>query len=213
MTGQLFASDAANRRLFTGKKRKARSEAAAFRPDRHTHLIFRFADGGPQLVFRDARKFGKVRYLDPGVEEPRLSKLGPDALTATGPGLFEATRKRRAPIKSVLLDQSVLAGVGNIYADEALYLARVRPTRRADRVTGAECTAIARAVRKVLERSIAAGGSSISDYVQPDGNDGSYQERRYAYARTGEPCRRCKTPIARVVIGQRSSHFCPSCQR
>jgi formamidopyrimidine-DNA glycosylase len=213
MTGQLFTSDAASRRLFTGRKRKARTEAGPFRPDRHTHLILEFADGEPRLVFRDARKFGKVAYLEPGVEEPRLTKLGPDALAAAGRVLFEATRSRRVSIKSLLLDQSVLAGVGNIYADEALYLARVRPTRRAERVTRAECVAIARAVRQVLRRSIAAGGSSISDYVQPDGSDGSYQERRHVYARTGEACRRCKQRIVRVVIGQRSSHFCPSCQR
>ena len=213
MTGQLFTSDAANRRLFVGRKRKLRTEAGPFRPDRHTHLILEFTDGGPRVVFRDARKFGKVRYLEPSTEEPRLAKLGPDALGAAGRALFEATRSRRATIKSVLLDQSVLAGVGNIYADEALYLAHVRPTRRADRLTRAECTAIARAVRGVLQRSIAAGGSSISDYVQPDGSDGSYQDRRHVYARTGEPCRRCKQPIVRKVIGQRSTHFCPSCQR
>jgi formamidopyrimidine-DNA glycosylase len=213
MTGQLFTSNAVNRRLYVGRKRKLQSESGAFRPDRHTHLILRFADGGPEVVFRDARKFGKVRYLGPGVEEPRLAKLGPDALRAEGPALFEATRSRRATIKTVLLDQSVLAGVGNIYADEALYMAHVRPTRRAEKLTRTECVALARAVRRVLERSISAGGSSISDYVQPDGNDGSYQDRRHVYARTGEPCRRCKRPIVRKVIGQRSSHFCPSCQR
>jgi formamidopyrimidine-DNA glycosylase len=213
MTGQLFTSDAVNGRLYTGRKKRQRSDAGPFSPDRHTHLILEFADGGPEVVFRDARKFGKVRYLEPGAEEPRLSKLGPDALGATGSVLFEATRSRRAPIKTVLLDQAVLAGVGNIYADEALYLAHVRPTRRAERVTREECVAIARAVRRVLQRSIAAGGSSISDYVQPDGSDGSYQERRHVYARTGEACRRCKQAIVRRVIGQRSSHYCPSCQR
>ena len=194
MTGQLFTSDASSRRLFTGRKRTLRTESAPFAPDRHTHLIVEFADRGPKLMFRDARKFGKVAYLEPGVEEPRLTKLGPDALAAAGHVLFEATRSRRASIKSLLLDQSVLAGVGNIYADEALYLARVRPTRRAGRLSCAECVTIARAVRRVLRRSIAAGGSSISDYVQPDGSDGSYQERRHVYARTGEPCGRCKQP-------------------
>jgi len=213
MTGQIFASDAASRRLLTGKRRRAPAQAGPFRPDRHTHLVFGFKDGGPRVLFRDARKFGKVAYLEPGADEPRLTKLGPDALKADGRALYEAFRSRRAKIKTVLLDQGVLAGVGNIYADEALYLARVRPTRRADSLTRAESLAIARAVRRVLMRSIAAGGSSISDYVQPDGQDGSYQETHYVYARTGEPCRRCKTPIRRVVIGQRSSHFCPSCQR
>jgi formamidopyrimidine-DNA glycosylase len=213
MTGQIFGSEAASRRLFTGKKRLKRTEAGPFRPDRHTHLVFGFTDGGPRVLFRDSRKFGKVRYLEPGADEPRLSKLGPDALSADGAALFAATRSRRAKIKTVLLDQGVLAGVGNIYADEALYLAGVRPTRRADSLTRAECLAVARAVRRVLARSIEAGGSSISDYVQPDGSDGNYQETRHVYARTGESCKRCKTVIKRIVIGQRSSHYCPGCQR
>ena len=127
--------------------------------------------------------------------------------------LFEASRTREVPIKQLLLNQAVLAGVGNIYADEALYWAGVRPTRRAARVTQRECAKLSRGLLKVLQRSIETGGSSISDYLQPDGRDGGYQDERRVYSRTGDPCRRCRTPIKRVVLAGRSSHFCPKCQR
>jgi formamidopyrimidine-DNA glycosylase len=121
--------------------------------------------------------------------------------------------RRRTPVKAVLLDQAVLAGVGNIYADEALFIARIRPTRPARRLGREDCRRLAAAVRRVLRRSIATGGSSISDYVRPDGRDGAYQDERRVYARTGEPCGRCRTRVRRVVIAGRSSHFCPRCQR
>jgi formamidopyrimidine-DNA glycosylase len=150
--------------------------------------------------------------LAPGAEDPRLEKLGVDALSATGDTLFAAARARKIPIKTLLLDQSVIAGIGNIYADEALFLAKVRPTRSARRVTLRECQAIVRAAQRVMLRSIETGGSSISDYVNPDGADGGYQNERKVYARKGEPCSICKTPIRRVVIATRSTHFCPQCQ-
>jgi formamidopyrimidine-DNA glycosylase len=214
MTGQLFMSGAASRRLVSRATRLVTgpNRASSFRPDRHTHLCLSFEDRGPELFFRDARKFGKCAYLPPGRREARLDKLGVDALSVTNTALYESARRRRIPIKSLLLDQSVLAGVGNIYADEALFYAGVRPTRRAGRVTREECVKIVRAVKRVLRRSIRAGGSSIDDYVQPDGEDGSYQHERRVYSRTGEPCSVCRTPIRRVVLGQRSSHYCPTCQ-
>jgi formamidopyrimidine-DNA glycosylase len=106
----------------------------------------------------------------------------------------------------------VLAGVGNIYADEALYLSRIRPTRPARRLSRADCARLVAAVKRVLRRSIVTGGSSISDYVQPDGSDGAYQDERRVYDRAGEPCLRCGARIRRIVIGQRSSHYCPRCQ-
>lgn len=215
MTGQLFSSTARSPRLLSATARAALSPEAqlVFTPDQHTHLRFTFEDAGPAVYFRDPRKFGKVRWLAPGASDPRLDKLGPDALTADAAHLAVAARRRSTPIKTLLLDQSVLAGVGNIYADEALFLAGVRPTRRSSRVTRAEYQAIARALRQVLERSIETGGSSINDYLHPDGGDGGYQDERNVYAREGTPCLRCATSIRRVVIGQRSSHFCPRCQR
>jgi formamidopyrimidine-DNA glycosylase len=215
MTGQLFVAGARSVRLLSAERRStlAAHEAPAFRPDEHTHLRLGFDDGGPELYFRDVRKFGKCALLSPGARDARLDKLGVDALEATAVPLHDAAKRRSTPIKSLLLDQSVIAGVGNIYADEALFRSKIRPTRRADRVTLAECTALIRETKRVLLRSIEIGGSSIDDFVRPDGSDGGYQDERWVYGRDGEPCRRCKSAIVRIVIGQRSSHFCPTCQR
>jgi len=215
MTGQLFSSDAVSVRLLSAAARSAllHEEQRAFRPDAHTHLRLRFADGGPEVFLRDVRKFGKVQLLAPGERSPRLERLGRDALELTGDDLFAASRGRVVAAKTLLLDQSVVAGSGNIYADEALFLAGVRPTRRAGRLRRAECDRIADAMRAVMLRSIETGGSSISDYVAPDGRDGAYQDERRVYARTGEPCPVCGRAVVRVVLGQRSAHYCPRCQR
>jgi formamidopyrimidine-DNA glycosylase len=215
MTGQLFSSDAASVRLLSAATRAslAPEQQLRFAPDAHTHLRLSFTDAGPEVFFRDVRKFGKVQLLAPGQPSPRLDKLGVDALELTGDELFAATRGRAVAIKSLLLDQALIAGAGNIYADEALFLARVRPTRRAGKVTRAECARIAEALRRVLLRSIETGGSSISDYVAPDGSDGAYQDERRVYAREGEGCLECGARIRRVVIGQRSAHYCGECQR
>jgi len=215
MTGQLFAAGVASVRLLSstrGASLTPEQQLQPFRPDRHTHLQIHFDDAASALFFRDARKFGKVQLLRSGEASARLALLGKDALSVTAAHLFAETRRRRVPIKTVLLDQSVLAGVGNIYADEALFLSGVRPTRRASRLTREESGRLIAAVKRVLRRSIVTGGSSISDYVQPDGSDGEYQDERHVYDRTGEPCRRCRTPIRRIVIGQRSTHYCPRCQ-
>ena len=214
MTGQLFSSAVSSVRLFSAKTRGSLPPEALreFKADAHTHLSLHFADGGPSVLFRDVRKFGKVQLIRAGSRDPRLDKLGVDALVANGETLFTAARARKIPIKSLLLDQGVIAGIGNIYADEALFLAKVRPTRSARRVTARECRAIVAAAKRVMERSIETGGSSISDYVTPDGSDGGYQNERKVYARKGLPCLVCKTPIRRVVIATRSTHYCPECQ-
>lgn len=215
MTGQLFASGVTSLRLLraTGRGTLAPEAQRAFQPDEHTHLRLRFADAGPEVWLRDARKFGKVQWIARGRSCARLDRLGVDALEASGAILFGATRGRRAAIKSLLLDQSVLAGIGNIYADEALFRGRVRPGRAAGSLARRECEAVADALRAVLERAIESGGSSIRDYLAPDGKDGAYQDERRVYARDGAPCYRCGTAIRRRVIGQRSTHYCPCCQR
>jgi formamidopyrimidine-DNA glycosylase len=197
----------------TSRAALAPEEQVAFRPDPHTHLQLAFADGGADVYFRDVRKFGKVLLLGAGEEHPRLARLGADALAVTGEALFAASRRRKVAVKSLLLDQAVIAGVGNIYADEALFWAGVRPGRRAGRLTRRECDAIAQGLVHVLRRSIETGGSSISDYVAPDGSDGAYQSERRVYARRGESCQRCGGTIRRTVIGQRGTHYCPGCQR
>ena len=215
MTGQLFSSDATSPRLLSATRRAALApeDQRHFRPDAHTHLRLGFEDSGPEVLFRDVRKFGKVLLLGPGQRSERLDRLGIEALELSGQDLFRATRGRKLAIKSLLLDQSVVAGSGNIYSDEALFLAGVRPTRRAGRITRRECEHISEEIKRVMLRSIEAGGSSISDFVAPDGRDGGYQDERRVYAREGEPCHRCARRIRRVVIGQRSTHYCPGCQR
>jgi formamidopyrimidine-DNA glycosylase len=216
MTGQLFFDGSSSLRLLSalrGVTLAPESQSAGFSPDAHTHLVLEFGDGGPSLLFRDVRKFGKVEFLRSGTKSPRLDKLGVDALRATGSQLHAAASGRSIAIKSLLLDQSVLAGVGNIYADEALFGARIHPKRSARRLTPAECDALVAAVQRVMLRSIETGGSSISDYVRPSGERGSYQDERRVYGRNAEACFTCNTAIRRIVLGQRSTHFCPECQR
>ena len=215
MTGQLFTAGASSVRLLSATARATLAPEAQprFTPDAHTHLRLFFADAGPAVLFRDARKFGKVQLLAPDEDSERLRKLGTDALALSGVALFDATRGRAVAIKTLLLDQSIVAGSGNIYADEALFLAGVRPKRPARKVTRAEAEAIVRGMQQVMRRSLETGGSSISDYIAPDGADGGYYDERKVYARTGEPCPKCGTPIRRVVLGARSSHYCPQCQR
>ncbi|MGE5786106.1 MAG: bifunctional DNA-formamidopyrimidine glycosylase/DNA-(apurinic or apyrimidinic site) lyase [Myxococcales bacterium] len=199
MTGQLILLVAKKGRQFT--------------PDAHSHLILEFDDHGPGLCFRDPRKFGKVKLLSLGETDPRLLKLGADALKLSSEVLFVASRKRRAAIKTMLLDQTVTAGIGNIYADESLFFARIHPERPASSLSRDECERLAEIVKKVLRRSIRAGGSSIDDYIHPDGSDGRFQAQHRVYGRQGLPCQQCKSAIERIVIGQRSAHYCPQCQR
>jgi len=215
MTGQLFTASARSVRLLSTTRGGALTpeKQDAFAPDLHTHLSLGFEDASEDVLFRDVRKFGKVRWLPGGASDPRLDKLGPDALTVTGPLLFSATRTRKTALKTVLLDQEVIAGVGNIYADEALFRAKLRPSRIARTLTRKESSVLADEIRAVLLRSIETGGSSISDYVQPDGSDGAYQNERRVYARKGEPCYVCGTPIKRVVLAARSTHYCTRCQK
>jgi formamidopyrimidine-DNA glycosylase len=201
MTGQLFVSGSAGVRLLSAERGTSlppELQRRGFRPDAHTHLRLSFADGGPHLFFRDVRKFGKVQLLASGESSPRLDRLGVDALRARASDLATAARRRSAAVKTLLLDQSVVAGVGNIYADEALFVARIKPTRPARRLSPAECKRLLAAVRRVLQNAVANGDAEITPRV---------------YGRTGAPCRRCGAPIARRILGGRSSHYCPRCQR
>jgi formamidopyrimidine-DNA glycosylase len=173
--------------------------------------------GGGAVAYTDIRRFGTWDVLpDRPSEDAYLStRVGPEPLSdAFTPAVLRAALARRsAPVKSVLLDQTVVAGVGNIYADEALHLARVHPRAEARRLSAAKVAVLAGAIRSVLELGIAAQGASIRDYRTPDGAYGSMQERFHAYGLTGEPCSRCATPIRRIVVGGRATHFCPRCQR
>ena len=180
----------------------------------HTHFVAR-TDAGAEVRLVDPRTFGFVAVFTPEELASRLN-LGRDALSdlPRTRQLSGAWAGRTAPIKSLLLDQRIIAGLGNIYADEVLHRAGVRPTRPGGALSASEVAKLRGAIKPVLEAGIAAGGTSLSDlsYLLPDGRAGGYLERLRVYGREGEPCRRCGTPIERVVVGARSSFFCPNCQ-
>lgn len=182
----------------------------------HTHLIVD-TDRGRQVRLVDPRTFGFVAVFTPDeLDADSLSTLGRDALDdlPDAESLAAALAGRRAPIKALLLDQRIVAGLGNIYADEVLHLAGVRPVRPAGELTRAEIESLIGAIPMVLADGIQMGGTSLDDlaYLLPDGTAGEYLDRLRVYGREGEPCPTCGTPIERVVVGQRSSHFCPRCQ-
>lgn len=162
--------------------------------------------------FDDARKFGRFWVWSAAEWEKESAKLGPEPL-AMSEAEFEALlRKKRGMLKALLMDQKTLAGVGNIYADEALWLAKLHPRRRAETLSKAQMHALYQGVREALATGIRNRGTSIDDYVDGTGEQGGHQEFLHAYGRTGQPCERCGTPIKRIVSGQRGTHFCPKCQ-
>jgi len=173
-------------------------------------------DDGAVVFYADQRRFGTWRLVEPGgLDEYLRLRAGPEPLDGlwTAEQLRAATRRRRAPIKALLLDQLVVAGVGNIYADEALWEARVHPLRPGNRLDMAAVRRLHAAVIAVLERGIAAQGASIRNYRGADGSSGSMQERFNVYGREGLPCPRCGTPIAKIRLAGRGTHFCPRCTR
>jgi formamidopyrimidine-DNA glycosylase len=173
---------------------------------KHTHAILQLASGR-ELRFVDPRRFGRLSvaqaFAAPGVEplQVELERF------------VKLFKGRKTPIKSALLNQKLLSGVGNIYADESLFRAGIRPRRRAASLTHEELRRLYLAVQEVLKEAIALGGSSISDYVDADGEEGFFQLQHRVYGREGEPCLVCKTAVKRVVLAGRSSHYCPKCQK
>ncbi len=182
----------------------------------HTHLEVDFDDGSV-LRFVDPRKFGRVNLFRSRVElvDFLAERLGPDSLVDLDEAMLTAKiRGRRGRIKSLLLDQAFLAGIGNLYADEALWEARIHPLRAADSLSKTQVRRLARAIKQVLVLGIERRGTSFSStYRDADGSFGENQEFLNVYGRAGLPCPRCGTPISRILIGARSSHFCPKCQR
>jgi formamidopyrimidine-DNA glycosylase len=175
----------------------------------HTHAILTLSSG-KELRFVDPRRFGRLSIVAP---DTKYEGPGAEPLTIPLEDFIPLFRNRKTPIKAALLNQSLLHGVGNIYADEALFHAGIRPTRQAGRLTRAELTRLREALIKVLTEAIQLGGSSVSDYVDADGVAGFFQLRHHVYSRTGQPCLVCDTPIKRIVIGGRSTHYCPKCQK
>lgn len=184
-------------------------------PDKHTHLLVGL-DDGREIMYRDPRKFGRVDLLDRDSDllESALGGLGlePFSPDYTLPRFLERFGKRKVAVKSLLLDQGFVAGVGNIYADEALFEAGVHPLRRAHRLRRREKEELFRSVRLVLEQGILFGGSSLRDYVDSEGRTGSNQDELKVYGREGQPCPVCGQPVVKIVVGQRGTHFCPRCQ-
>jgi formamidopyrimidine-DNA glycosylase len=174
--------------------------------EKHTHLIAKLASGR-ELRFVDPRRFGRLSVAS-GFEAS-----GSEPLEVELEDFVNLFRGRKTPIKSALLNQKLLSGVGNIYADESLFRAGIRSRRRAASLTRENLRKLYVAVREVLKEAIALGGSSVSDYVDADGEEGFFQLQHRVYGREGEPCLVCKTPIKRVVIAGRSAHYCPKCQR
>ena len=180
---------------------------------KHTHAVLKLASGR-ELRFVDYRRFGRLAVV-------RIDSKGGVGFAAPGDEPLDAKidrfvtlfRHRKTPIKSALLNQKLLSGVGNIYADESLFRANIRPRRRASSLTRAELQKLHVALGEVLREAIKLGGSSINDYVDAEGREGFFQLQHRVYGREGEPCLVCKTPIKRVIIAGRSSHYCPRCQK
>jgi formamidopyrimidine-DNA glycosylase len=177
----------------------------------HTHARLALASGR-ELRFVDPRRFGRLEFRDLGRAQG-FEGRGAEPLTILTDEFARLFRGRRLAVKAALLNQKLLAGVGNIYADESLFRAGIRPTRRAGRLTRAELERLRLALREVLEHAIRLGGSSVSDYVDAAGVRGFFQLEHCVYLRTGEPCRRCQRPIRRMVLAGRGTHYCPQCQR
>ncbi len=188
---------------------------AATQPGPHDHvdLVLR---NGQALRLRDPRRFGCVLFTsDDPLAHPLLKSIGPEPLSDAFDGayLFNISRKRRLAVKNLLMNARIVAGVGNIYANEALFEARIHPLHAAGRISRLRYDRLAGAVKRVLEWAIAAGGTTLRDFTREDGSPGYFSQKLRVYNRAGAPCPRCDTPIKRVVSGQRATYYCPRCQR
>jgi formamidopyrimidine-DNA glycosylase len=177
-------------------------------PHTHARLLL---GSGRELRFVDPRRFGRLEFRD-FRRHAAFAAPGDEPLTIGDAEFAALFRRRRLSIKAALLNQTLLAGVGNIYADESLFHAGIRPRRRADQLTRPELERLRIALREILTHAIRLGGSSVSDYVGADGERGFFQLEHCVYQRTDEPCRRCQTPIRRVIVAGRGTHYCPKCQ-
>ncbi len=185
--------------------------APAEPPAPHTHVVMAL-DDGRELRYSDPRRFGRMALLDAAAIAAALARVGLEPLTATARDFAARLGLRRARIKALLLDQRAVGGVGNIYADESLWRARLHPARLAATLAPAQWRALHRALQSVLAQAIRLRGSSISDYRDAEGRRGEFQRLHRVYDREGRPCRRCRASIRRIIVAGRSSHFCPQCQ-
>ena len=188
----------------TGKLLVSQNDMKARTP--HTYGIFVLDQG--VLLYDDPRQFGKIEW-----GSVRADRLGPEPLEIGLEEFVKRLKKHKSRIKPLLLNQKFLAGVGNIYADESLFSAGIHPLANASRLSPARAAALHQSIREVLAFAIRQGGSSISDYVDAEGNRGYFQIHHKVYGREGEPCAACGTPIRKIIVGQRGTHYCPRCQR
>ncbi len=179
--------------------------------DKHTHVSMTL-DDGRELRYTDPRRFGRMAYLTAELLAKEVEGAGADPLEVSAAEFDERVRSRNARIKALLLDQSVFRGVGNIYADESLWRAKIHPARVGQKLSAKEAGTLRRVLQDILNRAIVMRGSSISDFLDANGEPGEYQRHHRAYGREGKPCYRCRTPIRRVIVAGRSSYFCPKCQ-
>jgi len=184
-------------------------------PNKYTYITINLSDGS-KLYYNDVRQFGYFKVVPTAEVKQELSLLGPEPLSVN----FRASslsqqlsRRGRTTIKAALLNQQVIAGLGNIYVDESLYSAKIRPTRRVSSLKEEEVSRLWRSIRQVLTRAVLARGTSFSNYRDAHGRPGGYWSRRLVYGRGGEPCRRCRRPIKRIVTAGRGTHYCPHCQK
>lgn len=183
--------------------------------NKHNHLIIRFYETRKELRYNDQRKFGKIKSFLTCKEEnvSELKKLGPESLNISASDFINLFKKRKGRIKSALLNQQILAGLGNIYADESLFGARIHPSQKIDQLTFPQLRKLHQAIQIILKKAIKAGGSSIENYYKVNGKIGSFQLQHKVYGREGLSCKKCGTKIKRIKISQRSSYFCPRCQK
>ena len=183
-------------------------------PGAHDHFDWRL-DSGRILRFTDPRRFGCLLWQAAGTTHSLLAGLGPEPLSEAfdGAQLWKMSRGRNAPVKAFLMDQKIVVGVGNIYAAEALFAAGIHPRRAAGSVSLARYLRLADEVKRILAHAIKRGGTTLRDFISPDGVPGYFEQELFVYGRAGEPCKVCGTPIRAIVLGQRSTFYCPHCQR
>ena len=205
----VFTLDDANRfYIHLGMTGRLTTESPKVELKPHTHLRLDL-DTGRQLRFVDPRRFGGVHWLGDG---PHDVDIGPEPLSIRATTLAKQLAGTTRAVKTALLDQRLIAGIGNIYADESLWGAGVHPLTPGDKLTEWQIAKLTRSMKAVLRRAINSGGSSLRDYVNGRGERGDFQRYHRVYDRAGEPCLKCKSPIERIVLGGRSTHFCPACQ-
>jgi len=181
----------------------------------HDHFEL-WLDNGKMLRFRDPRRFGAILWWAGDIQQhPLLREIGPEPLSDAfnAPFLYKKTRNRSISVKEILMNQRIVAGIGNIYANEALFHAGISPLITADSLNTARCTKLVNAVKITLQRAIEAGGSSLRDFADCNGRPGCFQQQYWVYGRAGQPCRQCSAPINKIRQGQRSTFFCPQCQK